>query len=284
MKALYFDCFSGISGDMTIGALLDLGIDKDEFEKELSKINVDGYTLTHGRTKKNGISAYDFDVILEHDHHHEHEGHNHNHEHEEHHHHHEHEGHDHHHTHIEEHSHSHSHHHDHIHRNLYDVNKIIDDSEISENAKDLAKRIFLRVAKAESKVHNETLENVHFHEVGAIDSIVDIIGVAICIDMLKPEKIFSSVVNDGHGFIKCQHGIIPVPVPATAEIFADSNVIFKQVDVENELVTPTGAAIIAELAESYGIMPAMNIEKVGFGAGKKDFEIPNILRVTMGEI
>ena len=137
---------------------------------------------------------------------------------------------------------------------------------------------------AESKVHNEPLDKVHFHEVGAIDSIVDIIGTAICIDMLKPDRIFSSVVNDGHGFIMCQHGQIPVPVPATAQIFADSDVISRQIDIDTELVTPTGAAIIAELAESYGAMPAMSVKKIGYGAGKKDVKIPNVLRVSMGEL
>ena len=137
---------------------------------------------------------------------------------------------------------------------------------------------------AESKVHNEPLDKVHFHEVGAIDSIVDIIGTAICIDMIKPDRIFSSVVNDGHGFIMCQHGQIPVPVPATAQIFADSDVISRQIDIDTELVTPTGAAIIAELAESYGAMPAMSVKKIGYGAGKKDVKIPNVLRVSMGEL
>ncbi len=142
----------------------------------------------------------------------------------------------------------------------------------------------MRVAKAEAKVHGKTLEEVHFHEVGALDSIVDIIGTAVLIDMIKPDKIYSSVVNDGHGFIKCQHGLMPVPAPATAEIFADSKVVYKQIDVTNEMVTPTGAAIIAELAESYGMCPQMNIIKTGYGAGKREFSIPNLLRVVVGEI
>lgn len=277
MKVLYFDCFSGISGDMTIGALLDLGIDKELFISELKKLNVDGFDLKFGRSKKNGISAYDFDVIIKaeevhcHEHDHEHE---HCHEH----------GHDHDHEHEHCHEHDHNHKHSHEHRNLNDVIEIIDNSEISGKAKEIAKKIFMRVALAEAKVHNETLENIHFHEVGAIDSIVDIIGTAICIDILNPDKIYSSVVNDGFGFINCQHGIIPVPVPATAEIFASSNVISKQVDVETELVTPTGAAIIAELSNEFGSMPQMKTLKIGFGAGKKELKIPNILRVIMGEM
>lgn len=307
MKTLYFDCFAGISGDMTLGALIDLGIDKDLFVSELSKLNVDGYKIKFGRATKNGINANDVDVVLTESEHHEHEshenihGHEHAHEHEGHEHihkyehTHEHEGHEHTHEHKHtheheghEHIHEHEHHEhthsNHVHRNLYDVNKIIDDSEISDNAKGLAKRIFMRVALAESKVHGETLENVHFHEVGAIDSIVDIIGTAICIDILKPDKIFASVVNDGYGFVMCQHGQIPVPVPATAEIFANSEVIFKQIDIPMELVTPTGAAIIAELAESYGVMPQMKIERIGLGAGKRTSKIPNVLRVSMGEL
>ena len=277
-KVLYFDCFSGISGDMTIGALLDLGIDQEVFEKELAKINVDGYQLTFGRGKKNGISGFDFDVILPEEHQ-EHPQESHKEEEHEHHHHGA-EGHHHHHG---EEGHHHHHEHHHSHRNLFDVTKIIEDSTISESAKDLAKRIFQHVAEAEAKVHHETLENVHFHEVGALDSIVDIIGTAILIDMIRPDKIVSSVVNDGHGFIMCQHGKIPVPVPATQEIIANSNVISKQIDVPTELVTPTGAAIIAELAESFGMMPEMNVKKVGCGCGKKDLEIPNILRISLGE-
>ena len=295
MKALYFDCFSGISGDMTLGALLDLGIDKDAFLAEMAKLNVEGFEIKIGRTEKSGIGAQDVDVILtngefidehhHHDHEHTHE-HEHNHEHEhthEHEHHHDHE-HMHEHEHAHTHEHSHEHTHAHVHRNINDINTIIDNSTIADSAKDLAKRIFMRVAKAEAKVHGKTLEEVHFHEVGALDSIVDIIGTAVLIDMIKPDKIYSSVVNDGHGFIKCQHGLMPVPAPATAEIFADSKVVYKQIDVTNEMVTPTGAAIIAELAESYGMCPQMNIIKTGYGAGKREFSIPNILRVVVGEI
>jgi len=271
MKTLYFDCFAGISGDMTLGALLDLGVDKDVFLKELEKLNVEGFEVKIGRTEKSGIGACDVDVILtngehihEHDHEHEHEHHHHDHDHEHHH-------------------HSHEHHHAHVHRNINDINTIIDNSTISENAKDLAKRIFMRVAVAEAKVHGKSLEEVHFHEVGALDSIVDIIGTAILIDMIKPERICASVVNDGHGFVKCQHGFMPVPAPATAEIFASSDVKYKQIDENGEMVTPTGAAIVAELCESFGIMPVMKIEKTGYGAGKREFTVPNLLRVVLGE-
>ena len=179
--------------------------------------------------------------------------------------------------------HEHEHHHHHEHRNLFDVNKIIDDSSLDEKTKDLAKRIFLRVAKAESKVHNKPLEEVHFHEVGALDSIVDIIGTAILINKINPDKILASIVNGGYGFIECAHGTMSVPVPATSEIFANSNVKFRQIDVDTELVTPTGAAIIAELAEDFTTLPAMKIEKIGWGAGYKDLKIPNVLKVYLGE-
>lgn len=258
MKVLYFDCSSGISGNMTLGALSELIDDPHYLVNELKKLNVDGYHIHISKEKKNGITGTYVDVHLEHEHHHEHE-----------------------HEHLH---HEHAHHHHHEHRNLFDVNKIIDGSEIDEKAKDLAKRIFLRVAKAESKVHNETLENVHFHEVGAIDSIVDIIGTAILLCKINPDVIYSSVVNDGYGFIECAHGMISVPVPATSEIFAASNAITRQIDVDTELVTPTGAAIIAEIANEFTTMPAMNVQKVGWGTGTKDLVIPNVLKVSFGEI
>ncbi|MCI9092191.1 MAG: nickel pincer cofactor biosynthesis protein LarC [Coprobacillus sp.] len=257
MKVLYFDCSSGISGNMTLGALLELCDDSQYLENELNKLHIDGYHMHISKTKKNGITGTYVDVHLEHHHEHHHE---------------------------HSHHHGHHHHHHHEHRNLFDVNKIIDESDINENAKELSKKIFMRVALAESKVHNETLENVHFHEVGAIDSIVDIVGTAILIHYLNPDKIYSSVVNDGYGFIECAHGTISVPVPATSEIFAASDVITRQIDIDTELVTPTGAAIIAELAETYGSMPLMNVKQVGWGCGSKDLKIPNVLKVSFGTI
>lgn len=269
MKTLYFDCSSGISGNMTLGSLLEIVGDENYLLNELKKLHVDGYKIEISKKVKNGITGTYVDVILENEHHHE-EEHQHMHENE--------------HNHEEEHHHTHEHEHHHEHRNLYDVNKIIDESDIDEKSKDLAKRIFMRVAKAESKVHNKPLEEVHFHEVGAIDSIVDIIGTAILINKINPDKIISSIVNDGHGFIECAHGMMAVPVPATSEILASSNVKFRQIDVETELVTPTGAAIIAELAEEFTTLPAMVTEKIGWGAGSKDLKIPNVLKVYYGEM
>lgn len=255
MKTLYFDCSSGISGNMTLGALTEIVGDEEYLINELKKLNVDGYHIEISKKVKNGITGTYVDVILEHEHHHHHDNH------------------------TEEH-----HHHHHEHRNLDDVNKIIDNSSLDEKVKELAKKIFIRVAKAESKVHNKPLEEVHFHEVGAIDSIVDIVGTAILINKINPDKIISSIVNDGYGFIECAHGTMSVPVPATSEIFADSNVRFRQIDVDTELVTPTGAAIIAELTEEFTTLPAMVTEKIGWGTGSKDLKIPNVLKVYYGEI
>lgn len=246
MKTLYFDCSSGISGNMALGALTEIIGDEKYLINELKKLNVDGYKIEISKKVKNGITGTYVDVILENENNHKHGNHE--------------------------------------HRNLSDINKIIDNSLLEEKVKEMAKKIFMRVAKAESKVHNKPLEEVHFHEVGAIDSIVDIIGTAILINKINPDKIISSVVNDGYGFIGCVHGIMSVPVPATSEIFANSNVKFRQIDVDTELVTPTGAAIIAELAEEFTVLPAMVTEKIGWGAGKKDLKIPNVLKVYLGDV
>ncbi len=250
MKVLYFDCSSGISGNMTLGALLEIVGDEKYFIQELEKLNINGYKIEISKKVKNGITGTYVDVILEHEHHH----------------------------------HDHEHKHHHAHRNLNDVNEIIDNSKLEEDVKELAKKIFIRVAKAESKVHNKPLEEVHFHEVGAIDSIIDIVGTAILIHKINPDKIISSIVNDGYGFIECAHGTMSVPVPATTEIFANSNVKFRQIDVDTELVTPTGAAIIAELSTNFTTLPAMTTKKIGWGAGLKDLKIPNILKVYYGDM
>ena len=256
MKILYFDCSSGISGNMTIGALLEIINDENYLLNEIKKLNIDGYEIKISKKVKNGITGTYVDVLLEHEHHHKHKEHNHENE--------------------------HTHHHEH--RNLSDVNKIIDNSTLNEEVKKLAKKIFLRVAKAESKVHNKPLEEVHFHEVGAIDSIIDIVGTAILINKINPDKIVSSTVNDGYGFIECAHGKMAVPVPATSEMFSNSNVKFRQIEIDTELVTPTGAAIIAELATDFMPLPEMQVEKIGWGSGSKDLQIPNVLKVYYGNI
>ena len=275
-KILYFDCSAGISGDMTLGALIDLGADKNAFLTELEKLHLEGYEIAFETTQRNAITATHVNVILTgqdqaHDHTHIHEHiHDHGHTHE----------HDHEHTHGHEHSHDHEH--GHFHRSFRDIRQMIQNSELSKEVKDLSLRIFTRVARAEAKVHHKDMEEVQFHEVGAVDSIVDIVGSAILITMLKPDRICASVVQDGHGFVHCQHGMLSVPVPAVCEIFAESDALIRQIDVDTELVTPTGAAIISELADSFGTMPVMTIDKMGWGAGTKILKIPNLLKVTLG--
>ena len=254
MKLLYFDCSSGICGNMTLGALLEIVNDNQYFLNEIKKLNVDGYKIEISKKDSHGIYGTYVNVIVdgkdEYGHTHHIDGYNHH----------------------------------HVHRNLYDVNEIIEKSDLNEKTKELAKNIFLKVAAAESKVHNKPLAEVHFHEVGTIDSIIDIVGTAILINKINPDKIISSTVNEGHGFITCAHGKMSVPVPATSEIFAKENVKFKQIDVDTELVTPTGAAIISTLASEYSVMPEMKLEKIGFGAGSKDIGYSNLLKIYYGEL
>jgi len=294
-EILYFDINSGISGDMTIASLLDLGVDQDKFLKELKKLNLAGYEIEISTVQKNGITATDFKVILENEthpdnveaeHHHDH---NHSAESHEHHHEggcngcgkHDHSDADHSHSHHE-HDHSHKGHshsgetHDH-HRNFNDIKTLINQSDLNQKVKELSIDIFAKVANAEAKVHNKDIDEVHFHEVGAVDSIVDIVGTAILIDLLNPDHIYASSVSLGTGFVDAAHGRIPVPAPATIEILKDVPVY--STGVSGELVTPTGAAIIKTLAEEFIKMPELKISKIAYGAGKKDFEITNLLRV-----
>jgi len=283
-RVLYFDCFSGISGDMTIGALLDLGIDQNVFLNELKKLKLDEFEIEIKKGLKKGVSGTDFTVHLLHqetdidehqdEHHH---GHEHKHEHT-HQHHHDHE-HKHDHAHHHKHELKHEHHHAHN-RNLADIYSIIDESELSEYVKVTSKAIFLVVAEAEAKIHSKSIDDVHFHEVGAVDSIVDIVGAAICIELLKVDEIQCSEINLGGGFVKCEHGVFPVPAPATLEILK-SVPVYSQ-NAKKELTTPTGAAIVKALCSSFGTFPAFTIEKTGYGLGKRDMETPNVLRVIIG--
>ncbi|MDR0924527.1 MAG: nickel pincer cofactor biosynthesis protein LarC [Hungatella sp.] len=292
-KILYLECNSGISGDMTVGALLDLGADKEALTKALQSLGVDGYQLHFGRTRKCGLDAYDFDVLLE-DEGHGHEGdhgHDHGHSHEQ--------GHEHDHGQIHEqghecdygHSHQHddSNNHEHcqehdnlkVHRNLQDIYTIIDRLDSSSKVKAMAKQMFGMVAEAESKAHGIPVEEVHFHEVGAIDSIVDIISVAVCVDSLGVDEIVVSPLAEGHGSVRCQHGVIPVPVPATANIVAAHGLKLRFTDNEGEMVTPTGAAIAAALGTRKNLPSSFQILKTGIGAGKKDFKQANVLRAML---
>jgi uncharacterized protein (TIGR00299 family) protein len=265
---------------MSIGALLDLGIDQQLFLAELSKINLDEYHVEIKKGLKKGISGTDFTVHL---HTHEEVEHHHNHadEHDHEHHHEAHEAHDHHHHHHHHH-HKHEHTHSHAHtRNLSDIYTIIDKSDLSEYVKAASKKIFMEVAVAEAKIHAKTIDEVHFHEVGAVDSIVDIIGAAICVEMLKVDEIQCSEINLGSGFVQCEHGIFPVPAPATLEILKGVAVYSKH--AKKELTTPTGSAILKALCTEFGSSPDFVIEKIGYGLGKRDMETPNVLRVIIGK-
>jgi hypothetical protein len=230
---------------MFIGALLDCGLAFEFLKSELTGLGVEGYELSLARVDRSGISAAKFDVHV--------------------------------------HSEHHEHHHDHSHRHLSEIKRIISSSNLSDRVKERAQTIFQRIGEAEAKIHNLPIEKVHFHEVGAIDSIVDIVGACIALDALQIERIISSPLHVGSGTFKCAHGTYPVPGPATAELLKGVPVYSK--DVEGELVTPTGAAIIATLAGSYGQMPMMKVEKVGYGAGARDYpKFPNVLRAIIGEL
>ena len=249
MNILFFDCFSGISGDMALAALLDLNTGNyDYLVSQLKTLRVDGWDITMERRDKNGINANYIKVALH-----------------------------------DEHEHEHNHHH----RNFADIVKIIDGSSVTDKAKALSKGIFKRIAAAEAKIHGGDIAGVNFHEVGAVDSIIDIVGAAALLDLIitqnKIEKIYCSTISDGHGFTHCQHGQIPVPAPATVEIFAAAGVKTKRIDIPKELVTPTGAAIIAEIADSFGDTIEMTALKTGYGAGTRELVIPNVLRVILGE-
>lgn len=273
MKTLYLECYSGISGDMTVAALLDMGADEQGLMKLLGSLGLSGFEVRTGRAVKNGISAYDFDVVLEgledgcdHDHDHHHHDHGHH-------------DHDHHHH----HDHDHHHHHGHVHRGLPEIYEIIDGMDANDHVKEMSKRIFDVVAEAESEAHDLPKEEVHFHEVGAVDSIVDIISAAYCIDDLGIEKIIVSDLYEGTGHVHCQHGTIPVPVPAVTNIARNCSLKLHITDNEGEMVTPTGAAIAGALGTS-GTMPgSFDIIATGLGAGKKDFEKANILRAFLIE-
>jgi uncharacterized protein (TIGR00299 family) protein len=309
MKTLYLDIFSGISGDMFIGALLDLGADFEALKRELTRLNLEGYHLHAARGEKSSISGMKFDVHL-HDHHHSHEGHDepghaHPHEHEEEahahshrdKHEHEHGHHDSHDHHEHEHSHSHSHPHEHGHthhaphshshdqhgRTFAEIRELILHSSLSDWVKQKSVAVFQRLANAEGKIHGVPAEQVHFHEVGAVDSIVDIVGGCVALEMLGRPRILAAAVTEGSGFIDCAHGRFPIPAPATLEVFAARGIPLTQCDEPNELVTPTGAAILAEFCESFGPIRDLTIEKVGFGLGTRDNKTrPNVLRAILG--
>lgn len=289
-KTLYLECYSGISGDMVTAALLDLGADEAVLKKALASLPVDGFEVKISRVKKAGLDACDFDVQLDAEHeNHDHDmaylygtprdhDHEHMHDHD-----HVHEEHDHHdHCHAEE-NHPHEHHHHHEHRQLADVLHILEQADLTENARRTAVRIFTILGQAEAKAHGTTLENVHFHEVGAVDSIVDITAAAVCLDNLGIQDVIIPVLYEGTGSIRCQHGVLPIPVPAVANIAAQQGLNLHITTAKGEYVTPTGAAIAAAIRTSDRLPENFVPVKIGMGAGKREQELPGILRAMLIE-
>lgn len=271
-QTVYLECNSGISGDMTVASLLDLGADVEVLKKALKSLPVQGFEIEISRVKKAGLDVCDFNVKLDKDH----ENHDHDMEYLH--------GHEHHHEHSHEHPHEEeAHKHSHEHRGLPEILEIIDKAEITFRARDIAIRIFRILAEAEAKAHGVALEQVHFHEVGAIDSIVDIVAAAVCLDNLDITELIVPFVCEGSGTVRCQHGILPVPVPAVANIMEAYKLPVRLTDVEGELVTPTGAAILAVAGTFQKLPQQFVIRKVGIGAGKRSYERPSFLRAMLIE-
>lgn len=236
MRVAYFDCFSGASGDMILGALIDAGLDLEELESELRKLKVSGYKIKAERAIRKGISGIKFSVdVTEQD----------------------------------------------MERRLKDIVEIIDQSDLDDDVKSLSKKVLVELAAIEAKIHNKNVEDICFHEVGGLDSIIDLIGSLIGIRKLGIEAVYSSKIHVGMGFIECRHGILPIPAPATLELLKDIPIYSK--GIEAELTTPTGAAILKTVTKGFRVMPEMRVEKIGYGAGSRDLEIPNLLRIYIGE-
>lgn len=236
MRTLYLDCFAGISGNMFLGALIDLGLPETLLREELAKLPVNGYELVVKRVEKQGISATYLDVKTDKQHHH---------------------------------------------RRLPDIFRIIDHSALAQPVKEDSKKVFLRLAEAEAKVHGTTVEHIHFHEVGAVDAIVDIVGTVFGLHYLKIERIYTSKLQTGTGYVKCAHGTMPVPAPATAELLR--GIPYEKGEIAKELVTPTGAALVAALSNGNGFAPKDFVsEAIGYGAGTWDLVVPNVMRAMLG--
>lgn len=238
MKTLYLDCFAGVSGDMLLGALLDLGVTVEALSGLLSGLGLDGYHLSAGRTAKVGISATKATVTL---------------------------------TNKAP-----------AHRHLPDILGIISNSNLPDSVKEKGTRVFSALAAAEGKIHGVSPEKVHFHEVGAIDAIIDIVGTISALDLLGVEQVLCSGLPLGTGFVQCAHGTLPLPAPATLEILRGAPIV--SCDIIGETVTPTGAALVKTLSSGFGSMPSMEVHSVGYGAGQADRKIPNVLRAVLGEV
>ncbi len=236
-KIIYFDCFSGISGDMSVSAFISMGLDFDFLQEELKKVEISGYELSINKIKQSGIGSLAFDVKIK----------------------------------KEQKC-----------RDFSDIKEIIEKSRLNEKVKYLSKKIFYTIASSEAKIHNSDIDHVHFHEIGAVDSIIDIISVAIAIDYFNPDIIASSPIPLGKGFVQTRHGKMPIPAPATADILKEIPVYGG--DFDFEVTTPTGAAIIKTLCSSFGDMPVMKVQQIGLGSGSKSGKsVPNILRIYYGE-
>lgn len=300
-QTLYLECYSGISGDMTVAALLDLGADEEVLHQVLDSLPVQGFRIEINRVMKSGIDACDFNVILEGNDNHDHDmeylyGHLHHGEHayqggETAHSHGEQSVHSHTHeysheavqSHTDSHTHEHQHTHSHAHRGMKEIREIIEKGDMTEGARRLALSIFSILAEAESKAHHVPVEEVHFHEVGAVDSIVDIVAVAVCLDNLNIKNVIVPELWEGKGTVRCQHGILPVPVPAVINIMQAYGLPVQITDITGELVTPTGAAIVAAIQTSGSLPLKFIIKKTGLGAGKREYECPGILRAMLIE-
>lgn len=270
-QTMYLECYSGISGDMTVAALLDLGADKEVLLKVLESLPVQGFRVEINRVMKSGIDACDFNVILEEQDNHDHDmeylyGHMHGEEHS-----------------HGNHNHSEGHHHHHVHRGMKEIREIVNQGDMTERAKELTLRIFTILAEAESKAHNVPVEDVHFHEVGAIDSIVDIVAIAVCMDNLDITNVIVPELWEGRGTVRCQHGILPVPVPAVCNIMQAHGLPVRITEIMGELITPTGAATVAAVQTSNRLPKSFSIKKIGLGAGKRQYECPGILRAMLIE-
>lgn len=282
-NSLYLECGSGISGDMFVAAMLDLGADEKKLKEVLESLPVKGFTTKISRVKKSGLDACDFAVILdaEHENHdhdmeylhgqahaHSEENHPHGHEHNQ----------------TKKHLHDHGHtHHSHEHRGPKDILRIIEHSCMSEHAKEIAQKIIRILSEAEAKAHGVSLEQVHFHEVGAVDSIVDIAAAAVCADNLNLSKVYVTQLNEGRGMVRCQHGLLPIPVPAVANVVSAHQLPLHITQVEGELVTPTGAAIAAALCTDKELPETFTIKKIGMGAGKREYACVGVLRAMLIE-
>jgi pyridinium-3,5-bisthiocarboxylic acid mononucleotide nickel chelatase len=274
VKVLYFDCFAGAAGDMVLGALIDAGVKLEDVRRALGSLAISPATVWTERVTRTGIAATKFCVKGEHaplDHAHDHsrdQGHGHDH------------GHHHGHSHV--HTEAHEEKHLLVHRTLADINRLIDGSALSQTGRDRAKELFARLGEAEAAIHGTSLEQVHLHEVGALDSIIDIVGTVFAMETLGAERVVASALNVGSGSIRTAHGVYPVPAPATARLLKDVPIYAGAQQVE--MVTPTGALLITGYAQEFGPVPPMRVAQIGYGAGNRDFaDMPNVLRVLIGE-